>query len=78
MRHAISYVSSKRDYVTNEEIHKLLHQTYTYNNAHNIHGLLVYSEGSFFELIEGEKENIKNLYYDKIEKDPRHKDIIKF
>jgi len=78
MRHAIAYISSKRNNITDAEIQQLLNQAYEHNNAYDIHGLLLYSEGNFFQLIEGERQKIQNLYYDKIEKDPRHKGVIKF
>ncbi|WP_093411154.1 BLUF domain-containing protein [Salegentibacter flavus] len=48
-----------------------------FNNSHDITGVLLYSETNFFQLIEGEEKEIKDLY-SRIEKDPRHRNIIKF
>lgn len=54
-----------------------MNETNFYNKGHEVTGILLYNERSFFQLIEGEKEIIQPLY-DKIIKDSRHKDIIKF
>ncbi|MAN58452.1 MAG: blue light sensor protein [Flavobacteriaceae bacterium] len=78
MRYAISYVSSAVNDLDDGQVNRILQQTNTHNNNNDITGLLVYSEGNFFQLIEGEKEAVRQLYYNKIEKDPRHKNIIKF
>ncbi|NCV38941.1 MAG: BLUF domain-containing protein [Betaproteobacteria bacterium] len=42
-----------------------------HNSDHSITGLLLYDQGSFCQVLEGEKKDLKNLYK-KIEKDPRH------
>ncbi len=78
MRYAISYVSSAIEDLYDEEVDIILHQTKTYNNENDITGLLVYSEGNFFQLIEGEKKVVNDLYNRKIVKDPRHNNIVKF
>lgn len=78
MRYAISYVSSAIEGLSDKEIDRVLYQTKTFNNENDITGLLVYSEGNFFQLIEGEVEVVKDLYYNKIEKDSRHHNIVKF
>lgn len=54
---------------------ELLNQTEVRNNKLGIHGLLIFSEGNFFEVLEGEKELILDLY-DTIKEDERHKNLI--
>lgn len=75
MRYVISYVSTQiRDLDPSEVVH-ILYETETRNEDLGINGLLVYSEGNFFEVIEGEKEKIQELYKH-ILKDERHKNVI--
>ena len=78
MRYAIAYVSSKNSSISEAEVHTVLKNSCNYNNKNDITGLLVYSEGNFFQLIEGEENIIKELYYNTIINDPRHKNIISF
>lgn len=75
MRHAICYVSTAADELTFEETKDLLHETRDSNNKKNLKGILLYSEGNFFQVLEGEKKEVLKLY-EKIKKDPRHYNII--
>ncbi|MDR5589550.1 BLUF domain-containing protein [Christiangramia sp. SM2212] len=76
MRYAISYVSSAARDLSETEINDVLKESEIRNNQKDITGLLLYSEGNFFQVIEGEKEIIKSLYSD-INKDSRHFNLIK-
>ena len=76
MRHAISYVSTASSHLEDSEIEKILHRSEKYNNKEDLTGLLLYSEGNFFQILEGEKEKTQSLF-NKIQKDNRHKNIIK-
>lgn len=75
MRYAISYVSTQIKNLDPSEVVQILYDTETRNNGFGVNGLLVFSEGNFFEVLEGEKEKIIDLYQIILE-DPRHKDII--
>lgn len=75
MRYAISYVSTQKKELDPSEVVQILHETEIRNTNFGVNGLLVYSEGNFFEVIEGEKEKITTLYRS-IFKDERHKSII--
>ncbi|MCP9198465.1 BLUF domain-containing protein [Gramella sp. GC03-9] len=75
MRYAISYVSTATKSLNNQEIENILKNAEVYNNQNDITGLLLYSEGNFFQIIEGETEKV-NFLYKKILNDYRHKDII--
>jgi hypothetical protein len=44
-----------------------------FNYRHQITGVLYYGFGYFVQCIEGPKETIDNLFYNRIIKDPRHK-----
>ena len=73
----ISYVSTAKPELSQEEIDMILSQAVESNNALSICGFLLYSEGHFFQVIEGEKEQIIKLF-SKVKKDPRHRDVISF
>lgn len=76
MRYAISFVSTAVNDLTQSEVVEILQNTESRNDHLGINGLLVYSEGNFFEVIEGEKNKILELY-ETILEDPRHKNLIK-
>ncbi len=76
MRYAIAYVSTAHPDLQEHEINDNMVKTNKFNNDEKITGILLYNERNFFQLLEGEKETIQNLY-EKIKQDNRHKDIIK-
>ncbi|CAN5171884.1 hypothetical protein BH23BAC2_BH23BAC2_10660 [soil metagenome] len=76
MRYAIPYVSTANIDLPEQEIDTIMAKTKEYNSGQKITGILLYNERNFFQLIEGEKSTVQNLY-EKIEQDHRHKDIIK-
>ena len=68
------YVSStKKDWQTNELL-ELLKHCRTNNSARNITGILLYSNKTFFQVLEGEEEDINTVFHT-IENDPRHRDV---
>ncbi|CAN5301807.1 hypothetical protein BH23BAC2_BH23BAC2_24960 [soil metagenome] len=75
MRYAICYVSTVSGDVSLEEIKNILDTAARRNNEHDIRGVLLYAEGNFFEVLEGEKKLVEDMYAT-IQKDPRHKNII--
>jgi hypothetical protein len=77
MRHSISYVSTAQSNLSAEHLENLLGDTVLKNNALDISGILLCSEGNFFQLMEGEKENVQDLF-SRIKKDSRHNNLIKF
>ncbi|CAM4264418.1 BLUF domain-containing protein [Gillisia hiemivivida] len=75
MRYAISYVSSVNSNLTEDDILKVLKYTRNWNNEHGITGILLYSDGNFFQVLEGEKEILKSLL-SRIIKDKRHTNVM--
>ena len=71
----IIYLSSAVKEFSEEEISSLLIQSRKYNSEHRITGVLLYIEGDFLQVIEGEKKIVKQLF-EKIKVDPRHKGVI--
>ena len=70
------YVSSAVRLMDNVELLKL-HQISQKNNKNTeITGMLLYQEGNFMQIIEGEEEHVLELFI-KISMDKRHKDIYK-
>lgn len=65
------YVSNRKSNCTEKEIDKILDSCKKNNPALDITGVLLYSEGKFIQLVEGEAKVIMELY-DKIKKDSRH------
>ena len=75
MRFAISYVSTVNPNLTEEEIQKVLNFSRNWNNENNITGILLYSEGSFFQVLEGDKELLESLFF-RIQQDKRHRNVM--
>ncbi len=72
----ITYVSTVKTSLSEEEISKLLESAKASNNRNGIKGLFMYADGNFFQILEGEEKAV-SLLFDKIQNDPRHYDIIK-
>ena len=75
MKYVISYVSKVIATIPEGEINSILEKAIHYNNSNGISGILIYCEGNFFQLLEGEKEKVIELY-SQIQDDPRHSEII--
>ena len=71
MRHAICYVSNCSEELSHQQIEELLKFCRDKNNSLDIKGILLYSERNFFQILEGERRVVLNMYK-KIREDPRH------
>ena len=71
MRHAICYVSNSKKELDYHQVRILLEVCREKNMKLGIKGVLLYSDGNFFQILEGEKDIVSNVF-NKIEKDPRH------
>ncbi len=76
MWRTISYVSTANPFLTNSELNQLFEEVELTNNSQKITGILMYSDGNFFQVLEGEKNQIQSLY-EKIKLDSRHYNVIK-
>jgi hypothetical protein len=72
----IAYVSAETEPFTHEAICKLLLKARQNNAEKGITGMLLYHQGSFLQLLEGEQSAVDELY-DRISKDPRHFHVVK-
>ncbi|MCC4213063.1 BLUF domain-containing protein [Leeuwenhoekiella parthenopeia] len=75
MMYAICYVSDERKELNKEDLILLYEQTVYNNYREQITGVLIYKDGSFFQVLEGEHQIITSLF-DKIKKDKRHMNVI--
>jgi len=69
------YLSSAKPELTEEALLQILSESQQRNAAINITGLLLHSDGNIIQIIEGEKDIVERLFA-KIEKDPRHHQVI--
>ncbi|WP_151840895.1 BLUF domain-containing protein [Acinetobacter soli] len=69
------YVSRKTNQYpeVKNDLMQILNTAVDFNYRNEITGVLYYGYGYFIQCIEGPKEKIDYLFYDKILKDPRHK-----
>ncbi|RNC84094.1 MAG: BLUF domain-containing protein [Winogradskyella sp.] len=72
----ICYVSNFSKNLTKESIDNLINLVDTRNNVNDITGLLIVRNKQFFQILEGRKAKVDTLF-NKIEKDSRHKGVIK-
>lgn len=68
------YVSSATKLIDAKGLTKLLQKARITNAESNITGMLLYENGNFMQLIEGEETEVLALY-ETIKQDPRHKDV---
>ena len=71
----ILYTSQGKEEPSSVFFTKLLEQCHRNNIATNITGLLLYHAGHFMQIIEGNKEDVTNLYHI-ISQDKRHDQIL--
>jgi len=68
----ILYSSSALQPFSLDELTELLHEAREGNARHGITGLLLYHNQSFMQVIEGEEQQVRHLYYHGIFHDDRH------
>ncbi|RYZ97079.1 MAG: BLUF domain-containing protein [Sphingobacteriaceae bacterium] len=69
------YISTAIKLMNEDELGEILVASRDNNFANDVTGLLLYSEGTFIQVLEGEQENVEKIY-SKILKDLRHKNAI--
>jgi hypothetical protein len=72
----IVYVSTATRLMSENELIDLLNVSRAKNKKYNVTGMLLYCEGTFMQVLEGDKRWI-DLIYKTIELDIKHKNIIK-
>ena len=69
------YRSKARTRPSDVALAELLQQCREKNTPKNISGILLYGYGMFIQLLEGDDELVRELYYQHIANDPRHYDM---
>lgn len=72
----LCYTSIASHLMSHDELIALLEQSREGNAKRNVTGMLLYMDGYFFQVLEGEKAVVDQLY-DKIGSDKRHLHVIK-
>ena len=74
--HTIVYASSAVSPFSTEDLEDLLQIARANNTRLGITGLLLYAEGNFLQILEGDEKSVEDLF-DHIEHDQRHRGIIR-
>lgn len=72
--HHLIYLSRATAPFDTKQLQQLLTQSRLFNQAHDLTGLLLYSNEQFFQVLEGDKAIVHALYA-RIQQDPRHRDV---
>ena len=75
MNYTICYTSKSVKNLDNTEIKSIFQTTVQKNSDQGITGILLYNLGYFFQILEGDKEKVKSLFYDLIYPDERHVEL---
>ncbi len=75
MIYTLCYVSKAAEGLNETAIEDIFLTTIHNNTRKGIHGILLYGMGIFFQVLEGNEEEIEALYNDEIQQDPRHTEI---
>ena len=71
----IIYISTASHAMSQCNLLELLEKSRAFNQANNVTGVLLYSEGNFIQILEGEEKCLKNLYH-RISMDSAHHRVI--
>jgi len=55
------------------DLYNILTEAVAFNSLNEIYGVLYYGNDYFIQCLEGQKDKVEHLFYEKILKDPRHK-----
>ncbi len=72
--YCLSYVSTERSPLSNDDLEALLHQAREKNARLGITGILLHRGGSFFQILEGGPDEVRELYKS-ISEDSRHQRV---
>ena len=72
----ICYLSSASENLTLEGIKGLMENVKMFNDTNTVGGILIYSDHTFFQVIEGKHDTVTALF-NRIKKDNRHYNILK-
>ncbi len=70
----LGYISRSVELMSDAQLDELLDQARTANSDRSITGMLLYSDGSFFQVIEGSAQHVEDTF-SSIKADPRHSSL---
>lgn len=70
----LAYVSQSIGLMSQQELLELLDEARAINAEANVTGMLLYKDGSFIQVLEGEEEAVRTIF-GRIERDPRHENV---
>lgn len=73
----LCYVSqaTKPNHRIREDLMDIINEAVEFNTEHQIFGVLYYGHGCFLQCLEGNREVLDALFYDRIQLDRRHKNV---
>lgn len=75
MLYELIYRSTAKPGLSESDLKDILRTAHSFNKANNITGCLLYHEGQFLQMLEGEFQVLLQLY-DRIKRDPRHREFL--
>lgn len=72
MSYTICYTSKAINNLSISEVESVFDATMSNNRVQGITGILLYSSGYFFQVLEGNQKEVKELFYETIYSDNRH------
>lgn len=76
MAHQLVYLSAARREFSTQELRDLLATARAHNAAADVTGLLLYSQGSFMQLLEGSEAAVLSTFA-RVERDRRHHRVVR-
>lgn len=74
MLYQVIYSSVASAVMPKSKLYRILTEARSSNQRNEITGVLVFAEGRFLQVVEGEKESVANIMM-RISLDPRHEDV---
>lgn len=74
--HHLVYQSSATTTLDEADLEELLSESRAWNTAHGLTGILLYSDGSIMQVLEGTKEEVEYIFA-RIATDYRHANVVK-
>lgn len=71
----IIYTSTSKEMMDERDLQRILRSARTHNSANAITGMLIYHDGCFIQVLEGDQDAVEACYK-RIERDPRHLNCI--
>ncbi|HAC60090.1 BLUF domain-containing protein [Parvibaculum sp.] len=72
----IAYMSAALPGLTDADVHGILKASNTNNRRDGLSGMLLLIDGTFFQVLEGQRERVEETYR-RIARDPRHSALIR-